>query len=89
MADRLHPSVVLLDQALPDAPGLDCGRWLRQHHPEITVIMFSAYLDLRTEEDAVALGISTISKVDHLALLTTMTALREGMLRRADQHPNA
>lgn len=85
MADRLRPSVVLLDQALPDGPGLECGRWLRQHHPEITVVMFSAYLDLRTEEDAATLGISTISKVDHLALLTTMTALREGMQRRAEQ----
>jgi len=83
MAHRLRPSVVLLDQSLPDAPGLDCGRWLREHHPDITVIMFSAYLDLRTEEDAAALGISTISKVDHVALLTTMTALREGMQRRA------
>ena len=83
MADRLRPEVVLLDQALPDAPGLDCGRWLREHHPEITVVMFSAYLDLRTEEEAAALGISTISKVDHVALLTTMTALREGFHRRA------
>jgi DNA-binding response OmpR family regulator len=89
MAHRLLPAVVLLDQLLPDAPGLDCGRWLRAHHPEITVIMFSAYLDLKTEEDAAALDISTISKVDHLALLTTMTALREGMQRRATQRPTA
>ena len=89
MAQRLHPQVVLLDQQLPDEPGLVCGRWLREHHPEITVIMFSAYLDLRTEEEAAALGISTISKVDHVALLTTMTALRDGLQRRATQRPTA
>ena len=83
MAGRLHPQVVLLDQLLPDAPGLECGRWLRAHHPEIHVVMFSAYLDLQTEEAAFELGISTISKVDHVALLTTMTALREGLQRRA------
>jgi CheY-like chemotaxis protein len=87
MADRLHPQVVLLDQQLPDGPGLECGRWLREHHPEIRVVMFSAYLDIKTEEDAFALGISTISKVDHVALLTTMTALREGMRRRVEQRP--
>ena len=85
MAGRLHPQVVLLDQALPDGPGLECGRWLRENHPEIRVVMFSAYLDIKTEEDAFALGISTISKVDHVALLTTMTALRMGMQRRSEQ----
>lgn len=85
MAQRLHPQVVLLDQALPDEPGLVCGRWLREHLPEITVVMFSAYLDLQTEHEAAALGISTISKVDHVALFTTMTALRMGLERRAAQ----
>ena len=85
MAQRLHPQVVLVDQLLPDEPGLVCGRWLRKHLPDITVVMFSAHLDLRTEEAAATAGISTISKVDHVALLTTMTALRMGLERRAAQ----
>jgi CheY-like chemotaxis protein len=87
MARRLQPQVVLLDQQLPDEPGLACGRRLREHLPQLTVVMFSAHLDLRAEEQAAELGISTISKVDHVALLTTMTALRMGMQRRAAHRP--
>lgn len=76
MARRLRPTVVLLDQRLPDAPGLSIGRTLRAELPEMTVVMFSASLDLLEEEEAARLGIVTISKVDRVALFALLDAHR-------------
>lgn len=77
MAMRLRPRVVVLDQSLPDANGVDVARWLRANHPDIIVLLFSAYLDLRVEEEATRLGVCTISKVDHQSLMTNLAALRD------------
>ena len=76
MARRLRPAMVLLDQRLPDAPGLSIGRTLRDERPEMTVVMFSASLDLLEEEEAARLGMVTISKVDRTALLSLADARR-------------
>lgn len=74
MALRLRPHLILLDQRLPDGRGLDAGREIRRQRPEISVILFSAYLDLAAEEEAASLGIQTISKVDRVALFATVGA---------------
>ena len=74
MALRLRPAMILLDQRLPDAPGLSIGRTLRAHLPHTTVVMFSASLDLVEEEEAARLGMRTISKVDRAALVTFVDA---------------
>ena len=76
MATRLLPDVVLLDQQLPDGTGIEVGRWLRINQPKMRLVMFSAYLDLPTEEEAAKLGITTISKVDTKALMATLSAIR-------------
>lgn len=76
MATRLLPDVVLLDQRLPDGTGIEVGRWLRVNQPKMRLVMFSAYLDLPTEEEAASLGITTISKVDTKALMATLAAIR-------------
>ena len=83
MALRLRPALVLLDQRLPDAPGLSIGRTLRDERPEITVVMFSASLDLLEEEEAARLGMVTISKVDRNALLALADARRDAHQRGA------
>lgn len=74
MASRLHPSLVLLDQRLPDGKGMDCARALRSAHPEMRLLMFSAYLDLEAEAEAEDLGMQTISKVDGKALFEVLRA---------------
>jgi CheY-like chemotaxis protein len=83
MARRLRPALVLLDQRLPDAPGLSIGRTLREEHPEMTVVMFSASLDLLEEEEAATLGMVTISKVDRTALLSLADTRRDAHQRGA------
>lgn len=77
MALRLHPDIVLLDQRLPDGTGLEVGRTLRDERPDLRLLMFSAYLDLPAEEEAEALGIRTISKVDRAALFATLDAMQQ------------
>ena len=72
MALRLRPHLVLLDQRLPDGHGLTMARQLQQDAPAIHVVLFSAYLDLAAEEEAAALGVQTISKVDRTALFATV-----------------
>jgi DNA-binding response OmpR family regulator len=89
MAVRLLPDVVLLDQRLPDGTGIEVGRWLRQNQPAMQLVMFSAFLDLRTEEEAAELGITTISKVDHKALFATLAAIREDIDARTARRASA
>jgi DNA-binding NarL/FixJ family response regulator len=36
-----EPDVVLLDIRLEDGSGLDVNRWLREHHPEVRVVMLT------------------------------------------------
>ncbi len=46
--DRLgktHVDVALLDMRMPDMSGLDCLNLMRKHHPEVKVVMITAYLD--------------------------------------------
>lgn len=81
MANRLRPQVVILDQRLPDGKGIDCARVLRERHPEIHVLLFSAYLDLAAEEQAQELGVQTISKVDRTGLFVALDAQRTAFAR--------
>lgn len=79
MAGRLRPQLVLLDQRLPDGKGLDCAQVLRDRHPEMRLIMFSAYLDVDAEAMADELGVQTISKVDVKALLDVLAAHQQAL----------
>lgn len=74
MANRLLPNLVLLDQRLPDGKGMDCARTLRSTHPEMRLLMFSAYLDIEAEAEAESLGMQTISKVDGKSLFDVLRA---------------
>jgi phosphoserine phosphatase RsbU/P len=38
---RFHPDLVILDLMLPDAPGQDLFREIRQHHPHLPVLVIS------------------------------------------------
>jgi len=88
MATRLLPDVVLLDQQMPDGTGIEIARWLRVNQPSMVLVMFSAYLDIPTEEEAARLGVTTISKVDTKALMATLAAIRDELDERARARAN-
>ncbi len=45
LAGLLDPDVVLLDLALPDLPGVEAARRIRETSPEIKIVVLSAYDD--------------------------------------------
>jgi serine phosphatase RsbU (regulator of sigma subunit) len=57
-AKPLLPGVgcVLLDLGLPDTAGLDGLRWLRQHVPDVAVVVLTGLADEHRGEQAVAAG---------------------------------
>lgn len=53
-----RPDLVLLDHRMPGADGIACLKVVRQHHPEIKVVMLSASEDSAQIGEALAAGAS-------------------------------
>jgi DNA-binding NarL/FixJ family response regulator len=58
LAPGLGPDVVLLDIELPDLHGLTVLDLLRQHHPRVTVVMFSGSDDTALVDESLRRGAS-------------------------------
>jgi len=56
MADDVNPDVVLLDLRLPDANGLDLLKTLKARHPEVAVIMITAFGQIASAVEAMKHG---------------------------------
>jgi DNA-binding NarL/FixJ family response regulator len=53
---RTNPDLVLLDIRMPEMDGLTCLDRIRKAHPDVTVVMMSAYDDPETIASALARG---------------------------------
>jgi YesN/AraC family two-component response regulator len=52
-----RPQIIVLDQRMPGATGLEVAERILAEHPEQTIILFSAYLDPDILDRAAELGI--------------------------------
>ncbi|WP_017812954.1 response regulator [Paenibacillus shenyangensis] len=45
MVHRNEPDIVLLDIQMPVMDGICCARQIKQHHPDIIVLLLSTFMD--------------------------------------------
>jgi DNA-binding NarL/FixJ family response regulator len=74
MIGRLSPDLVLLDIRMPELDGLACLEAIRKRHPNVKVVVLSAYSDREHIEAALRCGASayivkTVTPVDLAAAL--------------------
>ena len=56
-AERLHPQVMLLDVAMPVMGGIAVARYIKEHLPDVRVILVSQYKQKVYAEEALDLGV--------------------------------
>ena len=60
-----RPEVVVIDQRMPGLSGLEVAERILAEHPEQHIVLFSAYLDEDTRDQAAKLGVrACLSKSD-------------------------
>lgn len=64
LADRFHPSVVLVDINLPGLNGLEVARVIKRHHPAASIIVLSVYEDDEQLFQAIKVGAAAYSSKD-------------------------
>jgi DNA-binding NarL/FixJ family response regulator len=81
---RTRPDVVLLDFHMPDMDGLACLDRIRQHHPEVTVVMLSGSDEPGLIEEALRRGASAfiLKQIDPRDLPAAIRQAREGTVFR-------
>ncbi|MQB00333.1 MAG: response regulator [Actinobacteria bacterium] len=69
-AGRLDPEVIIMDYKMPGMNGLEASRAIREQRPNQPIILYTAYLDPKLEEEARQAGVAIcIGKVEGLGRL--------------------
>jgi DNA-binding NarL/FixJ family response regulator len=55
-AERHHPELILLDVSMPVMGGFPAARYLRQHNPELKIILISQYNQKAYADEALQIG---------------------------------
>jgi DNA-binding NarL/FixJ family response regulator len=64
-----RPEVVVLDQRMPGASGLDTARRILAEHPDQAIVLFSSYLDRDVVLEAERLGVRVCLAKDDIRRL--------------------
>ena len=64
-----HPEVVVLDQRMPGASGLETAERILNEHPGQAIVLFSAYLDREVKTKAQRLGVRACLDKDDIRQL--------------------
>jgi PadR family transcriptional regulator, regulatory protein PadR len=71
------PEIVVLDQRIPDMPGIEVARELREQGYEGHILLYSAYLSRELEDEAAILGVQSLGKADFDELFDALAAFEE------------
>ena len=63
--NKCLPAVVVLDQMMPRRTGLETAKLIRQQHPGLPIVLFSAYLSEEIERTAREQGINSCLSKTH------------------------
>jgi DNA-binding NarL/FixJ family response regulator len=75
--ERRRPDVVLTDLRMPGANGADCIEWIREHRPEVRVVVLSASEDRASVDSALAAGASSYI-LKSASLMDVVSVVRQG-----------
>jgi YesN/AraC family two-component response regulator len=67
-----RPEIVVLDQRMPGASGLDTARRILSEHPDQAIVLFSSYLDRDVINTARHLGVRTCLAKDDIRQLPSV-----------------
>lgn len=80
MIDQLRPDLVLMDIRLPDQNGIAACRQIRQHWPDIQVLMLTSFADEELVLEAISAGAAgyVLKQLDTNELVNAVHAVGRG-----------
>lgn len=80
LAESLVPDVIVMDIRMPDLNGVDACRRIKEHHPEVKVIMLTSYPDDEAVFGAVMAGASgyVLKEVNSMDLVEAIRTVARG-----------
>ena len=71
------PEIVILDQRMPDMPGLEVAQRFRDEGYTGHILLYSAYLNPELEAQAAELGVQALGKADFEQLFEALSLFEE------------
>ncbi|HEV2767379.1 MAG TPA: response regulator [Acidimicrobiales bacterium] len=70
LLDEVDTDVVVIDYKMPDLDGLETATRIRQRHPDLVMILYTAFVDAELERRAAEVGVALVlGKIEGLESL--------------------
>jgi len=72
--DRIQPDIIFMDVVLEGMTGLEATRWIKEHQPDVKIIMVSRKLNRAIMETGMEVGVDGYLEVDACQHIITKAA---------------
>ncbi|MFA6505024.1 MAG: response regulator [Treponemataceae bacterium] len=88
MVEELKPRFMLVDINIPFINGLDLSMRIREHHPEILIVILTGYEDFQFARKAIKVGVVDylLKPLNPAELEKALISAREGILRGDEEN---